>query len=150
TVRLSLLRAPRYPDPETDHGHHRLRYALAPGATVADAVREGHRINLPERTVTGGRAVEPLVSVAGDQVIVEAVKLAEDRGGDIVVRLYESGGGRASTTLTASVPVAEVVETDLLERPLADAPKRAFSPEGALELTLRPFQILTLRLTPRG
>ncbi|WEV25000.1 glycosyl hydrolase-related protein [Streptomyces sp. 71268] len=150
TVRLSLLRAPRYPDPQTDHGHHRLRYALAPGATVADAVREGHRINLPERTVTGGRAVEPLVSVAGDQVIVEAVKLAEDRGGDIVVRLYECCGGRATTTLTASVPVAEVVETDLLERPLADAPEHVFSPQGALELTLRPFQILTLRMSPRG
>ncbi|WP_184574861.1 alpha-mannosidase [Streptomyces zagrosensis] len=150
TVRLSLLRAPRYPDPETDQGNHRLRYALAPGATITDAVREGHRINLPERTVIGGQAVEPLVSASGDQVIIEAVKLAEDRSGDIVVRLYECGGGRASTTLTASLPVASVSETDLLERPLEDAPSREFSPQGALELTLRPFQILTLRLRPRG
>lgn len=150
TVRLSLLRAPRYPDPETDQGTHRLRYALAPGATVADAVREGHRINLPERTVTGGRAVEPLVSVSDDQVIVATVKLAEDRSGDIVVRLYESGGGRASTTLTTSLPIGTVTETDLLERPLDDAPSHTFSPQGTLELTLRPFQILTLRLRPRG
>ncbi|MER0244234.1 glycoside hydrolase family 38 C-terminal domain-containing protein [Streptomyces sp. HSW2009] len=150
TVRLSLLRAPRYPDPETDHGTHRLRYALAPGATVTDAVREGHRINLPERSVTGGRATEPLVTTAGDQVVVEAVKLAEDRSGDVVVRLYECAGGRATTTLTGSVPFASVTETDLLERPLDGAPSHAFTPDGALELTLRPFQILTLRLRPRG
>ena len=32
TVRLSLLRAPRFPDPETDQGTHRLRYALVAGA----------------------------------------------------------------------------------------------------------------------
>ena len=35
TVRLSLLRAPRYPDPETDQGSHRFRYALVPGARRA-------------------------------------------------------------------------------------------------------------------
>lgn len=43
TVRLTLLRAPHSPDPETDLGTHRFRYALAPGAEVTDAVREGSR-----------------------------------------------------------------------------------------------------------
>ncbi|MCT2590581.1 glycosyl hydrolase-related protein [Streptomyces sp. N2-109] len=158
TIRLSLLRAPRYPDPETDQGRHRLRYALVPGATVGDAVREGHWINLPERTVRGGGApVAPLVSVSGDQVVVEAVKLAEDRSGDVVVRLYESHGGRARTTVTAGFPLESAAVTDLLERPLTEAgtaPKSAVvhgpSADGALEILLRPFQILTLRLTPAG
>lgn len=31
TVRVSLLRAPRFPDPETDQGVHRFRHALVPG-----------------------------------------------------------------------------------------------------------------------
>ncbi len=52
TVRASLLRAPRFPDPETDQGVHRFRHALTPGATIGDAVREGWRINLPERRRT--------------------------------------------------------------------------------------------------
>ncbi len=51
TVRLSLLRAPRYPDPDTDQGVHTLRYAFVPGAGIADAVREGYLINLPPRRV---------------------------------------------------------------------------------------------------
>ncbi|MET8680530.1 glycoside hydrolase family 38 C-terminal domain-containing protein [Streptomyces sp. NPDC004647] len=150
TVRLSLLRAPRYPDPETDQGGHRLRFALAPGATVTDAVREGHWINLPERSVPGSGTVEPLVSVDNDQVVVEAVKLAEDRSGDLVVRLYESGGGRAGAVLTAGFPVASVTGTDLLERPSADAPAYEVSADGSVQLALRPFQILTLRLAPRA
>ena len=39
TVRLSLLRAPRYPDPETDQGQHRIRYALRPGAAPSTQSR---------------------------------------------------------------------------------------------------------------
>ncbi|WP_030839932.1 alpha-mannosidase [Streptomyces sp. NRRL F-4474] len=146
TVRLSLLRAPRYPDPETDQGAHSLRFSLAPGAGIGDAVREGHALNLPERTVHGAGPVAPLLAVDEDAVVVEAVKLAEDRGGDVIVRLYESRGGRATATLTAGFPIAEAVESDLLERPLAGTAARPPAADGTVALTLRPFQILTLRL----
>lgn len=146
TVRLSLLRAPRYPDPETDHGMHRLRYALLPGATIADAVREGHRINLPERTVYGEGLVEPLLTVDNEQIVVASVKLAEDRGGDVVVRLYESGGGRAEATLTPGFSVTSVTAVDLLERPREEDADAVTAGFGGVRLRLRPFQILTLRL----
>ena len=63
-MRLSLLRAPQSPDPVADLGVHRLRYAVVPGAGIADAIREGYRVNLPLRVVRGsGAVVEPLVSV---------------------------------------------------------------------------------------
>ncbi|MDT0347311.1 alpha-mannosidase [Streptomyces litchfieldiae] len=150
TVRLSLLRAPRYPDPETDQGTHRLRYALAPGATLADAVAEGHWINLPERSVPGSAAVEPLVTVVDDggRIVVETVKLADDRGGDVVVRLYESAGGRAAGRLVTGFPLASATVTDLLERPLGESPDRPVAADGGVELALRPFEIVTLRLRP--
>ncbi|MGW6845865.1 alpha-mannosidase [Streptomyces sp. NPDC054958] len=146
TVRLSLLRAPRYPDPETDQGSHTLRFSLAPGAGIGDAVREGHALNLPERVVPGAGPVAPLVAVDEDAVVVEAVKLAEDRSGDVIVRLYESRGGRARATLTADFPLSEAVESDLLERPLAGTAVGVPTPEGRVPLTLRPFQIVTVRL----
>jgi alpha-mannosidase len=137
TVRLSLLRAPRFPDPETDQGTHIFRYALAPGAGIAAAVREGYRINLPERRLIGGAPVEPLVSVDNDAVVLETVKLADDGSGDVVLRLYESLGGRAQARLTPGFEVSSVEVTDLLERPLS---------ETGLDLSLRPFEIVTLRL----
>ncbi|GAA0949276.1 glycoside hydrolase family 38 C-terminal domain-containing protein [Virgisporangium aurantiacum] len=144
TVRLSLLRAPRFPDPETDQGEHRFRYALVPGATIGAAVRAGYRINLPARRQPGSAVVVPLVSVNSDAVVVEAVKLADDRSGDVVVRLYEALGGRASATLAANFPVAAAAETDLLERVLTASEITA----GGVGITLRPFQVVTLRLTP--
>ncbi|MFG2989031.1 alpha-mannosidase [Streptomyces sp. NPDC048257] len=146
TVRLSLLRAPRYPDPETDQGSHTLRFSLAPGARIGDAVREGHALNLPERVVSGAGPVVPLVAVDEDAVVVEAVKLAEDRSGDVIVRLYESRGGRARATLTADFPVVGAVESDLLERPLTGSAVGVPTPEGTVALVLRPFQIVTVRL----
>ncbi|MFD7923129.1 alpha-mannosidase [Streptomyces sp. NPDC059740] len=145
TVRLSLVRAPRFPDPEADQGRHHLRYALVVGAQVADAVREGYRLNLPERMVPGSSAVAPLVTLDSDGVVVEAVKLADDRSGDVVVRLYEAQGVRARATLTAGFPLASATATDLLERPRQEAGV-ARAAGGAVRLTLRPFQILTLRL----
>lgn len=143
TVRLSLLRAPRFPDPHTDHGHHRLRYALLVGADIGDAVREGYQLNLPERTVPGSRTVAPLVTVDNDAVVIESVKLADDRSGDLVVRLYESRGGRARARLTTSFAATAVTRTDLLERPLAEPDATT----DALDLRLRPFEIRTLRFT---
>ncbi|PZH06920.1 alpha-mannosidase [Streptomyces sp. NTH33] len=145
TVRMSLLRAPRFPDPWTDEGVHRFRHALVPGADIGDAVREGWRINLPERRLTGAGEVAPLVTVDEDAVVVTAVKLADDGGGDVVVRFHEAHGGRARATLTAGFEVAGVTVTDLLERPLpeAEAPER----DGdRIALRLRPFELMTLRL----
>ncbi|MFI2367927.1 alpha-mannosidase [Streptomyces sp. NPDC018833] len=145
TLRVSLLRAPRFPDPETDQGVHRFRHALVPGASIADAVREGFRINLPERRVTGDTPVAPLVTVDNDAVVVSAVKLADDGSGDVVVRLYESVGGRARTRVVPGFTATAVAATDLLERPLADAARPELA-NGAVLLILRPFELVTLRL----
>ncbi|WP_406404238.1 glycosyl hydrolase-related protein [Streptomyces sp. NBC_00879] len=146
TVRLSLVRAPRVPDPEADQGMHRFTYALLPGATIEDAIAEGYALNLPLRVADADRSIEPLVSSDNPAVTIEAVKLADDRSGDVIVRLYESHGGRAHATLRTGFPPAGARITDLLERPLPDEPL-SVGDDGSVALTLRPFQILTLRLT---
>jgi alpha-mannosidase len=147
TVRLSLLRAPRYPDPETDQGQHRIRYALRPGAAPIDAVEAGYAINLPPRIIRGQHPEEPLISVTSG-AIVEAVKLAHDRSGDVIVRLYEPIGARAEVTLQASFGVDAADATDLLER-RRDADAMVGVPDGdGIRLALRPFQIVTVRLRP--
>ncbi|MFB8140702.1 alpha-mannosidase [Streptomyces parvus] len=149
TARLSLLRAPLFPDPESDQGEHRFRYGLVIGADIGDAVREGYRFNLAERTVPGTAAVTPLIEADHSGVVVEAVKLADDGSGDVIVRLYESLGGRATTTLRTGFPLATATVTDLLERPLTDEPAPPVT-DDRVALALRPFQIVTVRLAPRS
>jgi alpha-mannosidase len=118
---------------------------LVVGASVADAVRAGYRINLPLRTRKGGSPVAPLVMVDNEAVVVEAVKLADDRSGDVVVRLYEAHGGRAVARLTAGFDLAGAMSTDLLERRWRETREYEVT-DNAIMLSLRPFEIVTLRL----
>lgn len=144
TVRLSLLRAPKFPDPAADRGHHELTVTIRPGAGIAEAVEEGYRTNLAPRMVRGAKPAEPLFTVGNAALVIEAVKLAEDGSGDVIVRLYESLGQRSAGQLTANFPVAKAYATDLLERPV-EAPGVAPAGEGGVTLALRPFQLVTLR-----
>ncbi|ARC55837.1 Mannosylglycerate hydrolase [Frondihabitans sp. 762G35] len=148
-VRESLLRAPQFPDPHADQGVHILRTALGVAPDVLDAASLGYRVNLPVRTVDGasGDGVAPLVTVSSPSVFVEAVKLAEDRSGDVVVRLYEAQGARATTTIGIGGAWSRALRTDLLERPLDDA---AWAEGDEIALTLRPFEVVTLRVVLRS
>ncbi|GAA3346837.1 glycoside hydrolase family 38 C-terminal domain-containing protein [Amorphoplanes nipponensis] len=138
SLRATLVRGPQFPDPQTDQGRHEFRFHLLAAATVADAVAAGYRLNLPPVERPGVAAVEPLVRLEGDaNVLIEAVKPADDRSGDVVVRLYESHGVPGRVTLRTAFPTAGLSLTDLLERHVADT---------GPELRLRPFQIVTVRL----
>ncbi|HET6269105.1 MAG TPA: glycoside hydrolase family 38 C-terminal domain-containing protein [Arthrobacter sp.] len=143
TVRLSLLRAPRFPDPGADRGPHELNVTIRPGASIADAVEEGYRTNLAPRMLKGAHGVEPLFTVFNQALVIEAVKLAEDGSGDVIVRLYESLGERSTGLVRANFDVSAVHAVDLLERAV-DAPGVTAGRDSA-ELTLRPFQLVTLR-----
>ncbi len=146
-VRQSLLRAPLFPDPEADQGAQSFTASFTVGAGIADAVREGYRLNLPLRQATAP-VVAPLVIVDSPAVVVEAVKLAEDGSGDLVVRLYESLGTRVRASVSFDFDVSEICETDLLERRLEPAPSLRAAPVAwTAELELRPFQLVTLRVS---
>ena len=110
---------------------------MPPRRGITGAAEAGYALNLPLRSRRGS-AMEPLVSVEGT-AYVEAVKLAADGSGDVVVRLYEPLGARTSVRVSASFEHRGATEVDLLERPMDTV-----SWDGSV-LSLRPFQIVTLR-----
>ena len=131
-----------------DQGEHALKVAVRPGATIGDAVEEGYRTNLPARVVRGDHGFAPLVEVDNAGVVVEAVKLANDGSGDVIVRLYESRGARAEATVTLTDGATAVVATDLLERTGTSGVRECGElSDGVARLRLRPFQLVTLRFT---
>lgn len=139
TVRLSMLRAPRFPDPDTDHGRHEIRLGFVIGADAATATAEGIALNAPPTVVHGEREVAPLVTVAGSGIVVSGVKLAADGSGDVIVRVYESLGRRVSGELSVGFEYREVREVSLIEDEL-EAPRRGTA------LSLRPFEVRTVRI----
>jgi len=145
TLRLSLLRAPRYPDPETDQGTHEHSYAIGIGMDELAATELGQRLNAPLRRLTGARAVAPLVTVTGEGVLLDAVKPAEDRSGDLVVRVHEAAGHHAAAAIRLDVPFTAVQEVSLLEEEFSAPQPRVV--DGAVALGLTPFSVRTLRFT---
>lgn len=146
-VGLSLLRAPLFPDPEADQGVHRMNFALMPGASIRDAVDAGYRMSHPSREVLGGQPATPLVTVDGG-AIVEALKMAQDGSGDVIVRVYEPEGRRVRAALAVSFDVDSVVETDLVERAIDEVQTAALTHPVAFELA--PFEIRTFRFVRAG
>jgi alpha-mannosidase len=150
-VRVSLARAAKYPDPGADHGHHAVTLALFPhGPGLAAVVAEAERLELPLRVVAangdqpGAAALPaPVVTVTGRGVEVDAVKLADDSSGDVVVRLHEATGNRVAATVAADQRICAAAACDLMEQP-----QRHFEvSDGICALTLRPFQLMTVRLS---
>lgn len=147
TVRLSLLRAPRFPDPQTDQGKQTHRYGLVIGADIASATKAGALLNSDERVVMGSTAVKPLVTLSGEGLVVSSVKLATDNSGDLVVRVYESLGARARGSLRINHPVDSVRTVSLLEEELTEENTDLTLSAGEVSLTLGAFEVRTLRFT---
>jgi alpha-mannosidase len=145
-VRVSLARAARYPDPTADRGTHIVNLALFPhGAGLSDVVDEAQRFTMPLRLARGhARSAPPaIVDLTGRGVEIDAVKLADDDPNDLIVRLHEAVGNRTRITLRCDRPIAAASMCNLLEEPHAGIEVG----DGICALTLRPFEIVTLRLT---
>ncbi|WP_277207528.1 alpha-mannosidase [Isoptericola croceus] len=151
TVRQSLLRAPTFPDPVADQGSHEFVSVIAPAPTTDDAARWGAVIGSPLRTVVGAVAPDPVVAIEGDgSAVVSCVKLAADRSGDVVVRVHEQRGARTAARLRWGFAAAGARECDLVETPLDEPTGALRGADGAAaDLVLRPFEVLTLRVTPQ-
>jgi alpha-mannosidase len=149
-VGLSLLRAPKTPDPRADIGRtHAITWAVLPhaGDHTTGVVRAGYELNTPllVRAVASHAGTRPsaqsLLSVDSPHAVIEAVKPAE-RGDGIVVRLYEAHGATAPTRLTTALPVRRAEAVDLRERSINQLRLQG----GSIAVDLTPFQIRTVAL----
>lgn len=144
-MRLSLLRSPKYPDPEADMGKHEFRYALmAHAGTFQEAgVNESaYAFNMPlliSETSVSPRDIT-LFEVDEPNVMIETVKKAE-AGDAIIVRMYESHGGRGQATLTSDLPIKRAWLCNGLEENEAQL---AWKNGATFDMT--PFQIVTVKL----
>ena len=140
---LTLLRAPLVPDDTCDRGEHAFTYSLTPfSGSFRDSgvTRAGYALNLPVQALPGA-----CPEIAGPwcdsgSIVLETVKPAEDGRGTIL-RLYESMGETARGTLR--LPKEKRVFLSSM-----DETEAVFLYTGQeAPLSLRPFEIMTLRLT---
>lgn len=165
-MRLSLLRSPKAPDEHADMGRHSIRWAILPhkGALGATTVRAGYAFNNPLKVLSAPKAtIESLTSVPirlintdeSASIILDTIKRGHDDedvsrreglringGQSIIVRLYESLGGRSRGTIQTEFNVKRVTKVNILE----DEIEEVSLADGKFNIVLRPFEVATYKL----
>lgn len=165
-MRLSLLRAPKAPDANADMGKHKMRYAILPhdGPLGPTTVRAGYEfgtqldlVRMPANH-TAALFESPIKLVGDPAIILDCVKRGEDdvdvsvgglparQGKSVIVRLYESLGGRSRTAISTTWNAKKVTKVNALEDEIPGEPEVQKNDDGNYPVTLRPFEVATFRL----
>lgn len=168
-MRLSLLRSPKAPDAHADMGKHHIRWAILPhtGGLSATTVRAAKEFNTPLITAyapsSSGerdhRRISDILSsiqLSGESsLVLDCVKRGEDdedvsrgdfdvrHGQSIILRVYESLGGRSRGTIQTTYPIKKVYKCNILEDDLEEL---KVSKGGKIDIELRAFEVATYRI----
>lgn len=171
-MRLSLLRAPKAPDAHADLGRHHIRYAILPhiGSLDSRTVRAGYNFNNPlilqpapalNASIEANNIFKSISITGSPSLILDAIKRGEDdedvsRGGlpvrpgkSIILRIYESLGGKSRGKIRSQFPVKNAWKCNVLED---DQEELAVSMVGSgadrvdINIELRAFEVATYRL----
>lgn len=167
-MRLSLLRAPKAPDAHADMGRHQIRYAILPhsGALDARTIRAGFNFNNPLVVEKAGpkasasHALFKCLSIKGaPSLILDVVKRGEDDvdvswdgaptrpGKSVILRVYESLGGKARGTIETTLPVKKAFKCNVLEDDEHPGLDILDNDGGSVvKIELRAFEVATFRL----
>lgn len=167
-MRLSLLRAPKAPDAHADMGRHKIRYAILPhvGALDDRTVRAGFNFNNPLVVESAGPNVLAAntmfksVAIHGaPSLILDVIKRGEDDadvsydgvptrpGKSVILRVYESLGGKARGSIVTTLPVKKAFKCNILEDDEHPGLEIKTTDGGSsIKIELRAFEVATFRL----
>ncbi|WP_267383576.1 alpha-mannosidase [Cyanobacterium sp. uoEpiScrs1] len=127
-LRLTLLKSPRWPDSNCDRGLHHFIYAIYPHQgswQEAKTVQRGYELNIPLNVVfplqnktTQHRTLPPVnqfLNLGSDNLILSALKPAEDHPNTWVLRCYECEGRTTVASVTTSLNLRFTNKVNLLE-----------------------------------
>ncbi|GME80365.1 unnamed protein product [[Candida] boidinii] len=172
-MRLSLIRAPKYPDEHADIGTHRFKYSILPhkGPLSSETIRAGWEFNDRSKNLHLGvyrrndvvsyKLNKELVSIRGDEnLILSNIKRGEDDDDmdsekttipkkfkgfqTIIIRIYEALGGKGKAVIKIAMPIKEVKKVNILENSIAEI---EFDPKAnEFKIDSRAFEISTYRV----
>ncbi len=144
-IGLSLLRAPKWPDPEADMGRHEFTYSFLPHSgdfQESGVIEAAYDLNSTTETgeVNDFVRIPSLIKTDDRGTIVESVKLAEDSERRLVIRLYEAWGRKRKVDIDFGFSPKAVKTLNLIE----DERKELEAENGSLKYEFDPFEIVTL------
>ena len=165
-MRLSLLRASKAPDAHADMGRHRIRYAILPHAGPLDSrtIRAGYNFNHPLvlEPASSSKATDAFKSISlegSPSLVLDAVKRGEDdedvtrdnlprrAGQSVILRIYESLGGKSRGTIITKLPIKKAWKCNILEDDETTLTlSKGDTDTTSIDIELRAFEVATYRL----
>lgn len=152
-IRLTLIKSATYPNPAADKEVHNFKYSIYPHTgdyRQAGTIQMAYLLNNPMTALnvaaTEGNLPDSysMVSVDKENIFIEAVKEAEDNEA-LIVRLYDAYDTTTKANVKFGFPVAWAETASILEESL----ERIDVTDNTVELTVKPFEIVTLKVYPR-
>lgn len=146
---MSLLRSPKWPDPNCDMGSHHFRYGIYAHEHVfesSDVVQKAyefqegmlqgywHPTAPPKHTI---QLLNP-----HENVMIDWCKCALDESGDVILRLYEAYGAPAQATIVISFSITQANVCNLLEEFVADVKVE----HDRFTLNLKAHEVMSVRI----
>lgn len=153
-IGLSMLKSAVYPNPEADKEKHEFIYSIYPHEEdwrQAGTVAQAYELNNPMKAVvkeTNGGTLDmeySLVSVDKENVVIEAVKAAEEEDA-LIVRLYECFNKRSHVVLTCGQKIEKAFVCDMLEN--EESPVK--HTEKEILFDIKPYEIKTFKIYPHN
>ena len=142
---LTLLKCATEPHKRADIGNHIFKYAIYPHTNDclnSDVISVSEAYNNPSFVCGGNGACEsllPIVSLGSSNVVLEAMKVAEN-GKGVVVRLVEEQNCRTNAKIGFSKKPQKVFSCDLME----NIQEELSLNENELILGFKPYEIKSL------
>ncbi len=165
TMSLTLIKSGIFPNPNADRERHEFTYSILPHKgdfRTGDVIKESYFLNYPVYIMAAKRPkeyVKSFFNIDSDSVILEVIKPMHSEKGSIVkideteclkteqnvsviLRFYESFGGRTTANLTSCFQIVSAFECDMLEY----TTKRLNLNENKVMLKMNPYEIKTVKL----
>ncbi len=154
-LRLTLLKSPLWPDPSSDQGLHHFTYAIYPHADswqIAHTVRLARELNVPpivhqpsslpsENLQTQAQGQRSFIQIHNQNLILSALKLAENSATDFVLRCYETHGKAAQVEATTTLNITGITESNSQRVDILESPKDTDS-----QTSIQPWEIASYRV----
>lgn len=150
TLKLTLIKCAKYPNPQADQGEHNFTYSIMSHSgsfKEGGVVLEAQRLNNPliAIDVEKGNGSLPqsysYISCDSENVIIDTVKKAEN-GKGIIVRMYDAYNRRRNVTVNLPEGAKEVYLTNLMEEKI----KQLKITNGKVTVPVNNFEIVTLNI----
>lgn len=149
-MRLTLIKAGTYPNPEADLGIHEFTYSIYPHGQTwkeANTPRMAYNLNVPMHSVIEqphrGELDDKmsLLRINKDNCLVEVVKKAEKNDG-VIIRIYEYKNIRERVEMDFGLDVESAYECDPLENITACVELHG----STISFEIKPYEIKTFLL----